>query len=214
MTQPCVVFGDFVQYDRARDELMLICRQVFSFPEDNEFERYFLLAAIRRSLSLEAAFRQAVESCNGQMAVTIIRLSLDTLARVYALYWADETEGMTAESFAKDVAKGRSIRKMRLRGSKSMATDKWLIDQIKPLASWVEPVYLRTCGAVHFSDFHIQQLYQQMKKVKDHDDGAIIAQVTIGPGEKDADPELYREVKQAFLNIFMMLNCAIEYRCK
>lgn len=100
-------FGDFSQYERARKDLYEVCEKILAFPREREHERYFLLAVIRRTLSLETAFRQSVDACNGQMAMTLVRLNLDTLARFYALYWADETDGMTAETFAKEVAQGK-----------------------------------------------------------------------------------------------------------
>lgn len=162
---------------------------------------------------MSKSFRQSVESCNGQMAVTLVRLHLDTLARFYALYWAEETTGVTAESFSKDVASGQSIRNMKLRGSKEKATDRWLIQQISGLGAWIENVYSTCSGAVHFSDFHINQLFQQSAPKEKFEDGSLRVEMVIGPGEKDADPEMYREVMQAFLHISMMLATAIEHRC-
>ena len=170
------------------------------------------MAAIRRTLSLSKAFRQAVESQNGQMAATLVRLNLDTLARTYALYWADETKGMSAEIFSKAISGGGNIRSMKLRGSKEKATDKWLIEQISGLGEWIPKVYNHSSGAIHFSSFHINQLLQQASPLQKLDDGSLIARFVIGPGEEDADPELYRELMQSFLHITMMLACAIEHR--
>ena len=206
------IFGDFSQYERARRDLYEICNFLFKFPRERENERNFLLAAIRRTLSLEEAFIQAVEARNGQMAMTLIRLNLDTLARLYAIYWAEETEGMTAETFAQSVAKGTNIRNMKLRGSKNKATDRRLIEQIEGLGAWIPDVYKRTSGAIHFSDFHITQLLQQAKPINRQDDGSLHVELSLGPGEKNADPELYRELKQAFLHISLMLVAAIQHR--
>lgn len=207
-------FGDFSQYEKARNDLFETSTLLFKFPREHEHERHFLLAAVRRTLSLESAFRQAVEARNGQMAMTLIRLNLDTLARLYALYWAEETKGMTAETLAMDVARGKSIKDMKLRGSKEKASDGWLIRQIEGLGKWIPEVYKKTSGAIHFSDFHISQLLQQAKPVKMLDDGSLHAELCLGPGEKDADPELYRELRQAFLHISLMLIVAINHRCE
>ena len=206
------VFGDFSQHDRACEKLYDLVIELCQYPSERENERNYLLAAIRRTLSLSKAFRQAVESQNGQMASTLERLNLETLARTYALYWADETEGMSAETLSKAVSSGNSIRDMKLRGSKEKATDNWLIRQISGLGEWIKIVYDKTSGAIHFSDFHINQLLQQASPVEELEDGSLIARFIIGPGEKDADPELYREIMQAFLHISMMLVCAIEHR--
>lgn len=207
-------FGDFSQYEKARNDLFETSMLVFKFPSPLEHERHFLLAAVRRTLSLESAFRQAVDSRNGQMAMTLIRLNLDTLARLYALYWAEDTKGMTAETLARDVAQGKSIKNMKFRGSKEKASDRWLILQIEGLGKWIPEVYKKTSGAIHFSDFHITQLLQQAKPVKMLDDGSLHAELFLGPGERDGSPELYRELQQAFLHISMMLIEALKHRCE
>ncbi|WP_421309508.1 hypothetical protein [Aeromonas veronii] len=201
-------------YKKERERFYAVCRRILSFPQQHEHERYFLLAVIRRTLSLEASFIHAVESHNGQVAMTLVRLHLDTLARFYAIYWAEETKGMTAESFSMAVARGNSIKDMKLRGGKDKATDRWLIKQIEGLGLWIPEVYRKTSGAIHFSDFHINQLMQQAKPKRQLEDGALEVTLTIGPGEKDATPELYNEISQAFLHISMMLNCALEDRCE
>ena len=102
---------------------------------------------------------------------------------------------------------------MKLRGSKNKATDRWLIEQIEGLGAWIPDVYKRTSGAIHFSDFHITQLLQQAKPINRQDDGSLHVELSLGPGEKNADPELYRELKQAFLHISLMLVAAIQHRC-
>ncbi|HCB0642565.1 TPA: hypothetical protein MYL57_002543 [Klebsiella variicola subsp. variicola] len=207
-------FGDFSQYERARKDLYEVCEKILAFPREREHERYFLLAVIRRTLSLETAFRQSVDACNGQMAMTLVRLNLDTLARFYALYWADETDGMTAETFAKEVAQGKSIKDMKFRGAKEKASDRWLIKQIESLGDWIPIVYKKTSGAIHFSDFHIKQLLQQAKPIRRLEDGSLHAELSIGPGEQNAEPELYRELQQSFLHISLMLIVGVQHRCE
>lgn len=208
------IFGDFSQYEKARKDIYEVCTQILTFPLEREHERNFLLAVIRRTLSLEAAFRQSIDASNGQIAMTLVRLNLDTLARLYGLYWADETDGMTAETFAQKIALGESIKDMKFRGAKEKASDRWLIEQIESLGDWISVVYKKTSGAIHFSDFHINQLLQQAKPIKKLKDGSLHVELSIGPGEKGADPELYRELQQSFLHISLMLIVAIQHRCE
>ena len=111
--------------DEIKKDLQHIATTTASYTKIDEFERLYILAAARRTLSLIVAFQQSIECGNEQMAATIIRLNLDTVARFYALFWAEETQGMTAESFAKDVFQGRELRKMKLRNGKEKATDRW-----------------------------------------------------------------------------------------
>ena len=147
------------------------------------------------------------------MAVTILRLNLDTLARTYALCWADETPGMTAESFASDVMNGKHIRDMKLRGSKSKAQDGWLIDQISGLDTWVKTVYQETSGAIHFSSFHLKQLLKQNTKSTPMPDGSIMLNIVLGGTEYGSKPEDYRRIQQAFCHITSMLLVLIQDRC-
>lgn len=207
-------FGSPGWYRRLRADLYATAKHLFSLQRERECERNFLLAAIRRTLSLEIAFRQAVDSKNGQMAMTIVRLNLDTLARTYAIYWAEKTPGLTAEKFARDVASGVSIKDMKLRGAKEKASDRWLIDQIKPLAGWIPDVYRRTSGAIHFSEFHISQMLQQSESKGAEEDGSVLIRLALGPTDEVRSPTHYREVSQAFLHITMMLVELLKHRCE
>lgn len=210
--QKAKLFGDIPQHDRACEELYELVGELTQFPSANQHERHYILAAIRRTLSLNMAFRQAIESQNGQMAATLIRLNLDTLARTYALYWADETADMSAETFSKAIYDGQSIRNMNLRGAIEKATDRWLINQITALGDWITKVYKETSGAIHFSDFHIKQLLQQASITEEFTNGSAQVEYVISPVEIDIDPEHYRELMQAFLHITMMFVCAIQHR--
>lgn len=147
------------------------------------------------------------------MAMTLVRLNLDTLARLYALYWAEQTPGMDAEALARAVAGGKSIKDMKLRGSKEKATDRWLIEQIEPLGDWIPDVYKTTSGAIHFSDFHIKQALQQLTPKLRTPDGALMAEIAFGPTDSNQDPNRFNELRQSFLHITMMLDAAISHRC-
>lgn len=207
-------FGDWSDYKRARDEIFGICKEALKFPQQHEHERNYILAAARRSLSLEMSIRQTIDSRNGQMAMTIVRLNLDTLARFYALYWADETKGMSAETFARDVAQGVTIKSMRFYGGKEKATDQWLVQKIISLGNWLPKVYKATSGAIHFSDFHIAQLFQQCTPKKKCEDGSLVAELRLGGVEIEPGPEFYRETQQAFFHILQMLIVAMKHRCE
>ncbi|XGB23786.1 hypothetical protein KX924_13745 [Streptomyces sp. II-2-2-2] len=212
--KPSGRFGDPDWYQFAKGEIFLLTEALLEYPRERECERHFLLAAVRRTLSLEKAFVHAIEDHNGQMGMTLVRLNLDTLARAYALYWAEETEGMTAESFARDFAAGRIIRAMKLRGAKEKATDAWLIAQISPLADWIQTVYENTSGAIHFSDFHVRQLFQQRESMEKLEDGSLMVRLVLGGADHSPPDGLYTEVRQAFLEITLMLIGLIRHRCE
>ena len=199
--------------DEIKKDLKHIATTTASYTEIDEFERLYILAAVRRTLSLIVAFQQSIESGNEQMAATIIRLNLDTVARFYALFWAEETQGMTAESFAKDIFNGRELRKMKLRNGKEKAHDRWLIKQIAGLGDWVESVYDDTCGAIHFSDFHMQRVLAQSQGSELQLDGSVKVNIAFGGTEARADPAAHPKLKQAFSHICMLLISAAKDRC-
>ena len=186
---------------------------IIRLSDKHEMEKLFLLAAIRRSLSLLAAFRHSVETGNEQMAATILRLNLDTLARVYALFWAEETPDMTAESFAKAVFSGEPIKKMKLRGAKEFATDAWLIKQISSLDDWIESVYRDASGAIHFSNFHMKRVIAQSTANTQLSDGSIHLTLAFGGTEKDSKLEDYARIQQGFCHITALLLWPIQDRC-
>ncbi len=199
--------------DEIKKDLQHIATTTASYTKIDEFERLYILAAARRTLSLIVAFQQSIECGNEQMAATIIRLNLDTVARFYALFWAEETQGMTAESFAKDVFQGRELRKMKLRNGKEKATDRWLITQIAGLGDWIESVYESTCGAIHFSDFHMERVLAQSQGNESQSDGSVKVNIVFGGTEARADSGAHPKLNQAFSHISLLLICAMKDRC-
>ncbi len=158
--------------------------------------------------------RQSIEAKNGQMTATLIRLNLDTLARFYALYWADETPELTSEMLSKEVFNGRSIKDFKLRGAKEKATDRWLIEQITGLADWIPKVYKNASGAIHFSEFHIHQviLSQSQTDKNTQNSEFQIAQVSMSPIDQNPNFSDYQNANTAFLHISMMLAGAMKHR--
>ncbi|MGA0541049.1 hypothetical protein [Neotabrizicola sp. VNH66] len=208
------IFGDFAQHDRAKEILERIFERSTKLPDDCEYQRSFIWGAIRRNHSLSLAFRQAIESKNGQMSLTLIRLNLDTVARFYTLYWADGTIGMDAENFAKEVFLGKQIKDFQFQGAPGKAQDWWLINKIKPLAPWIENVYKSASGAIHFSDFHIRQVFDQSERSLLDDGSLLMHHISMNPIDTSEDPERFRELKQAFLHITLLLSCAADRRCE
>ncbi|WP_417794786.1 hypothetical protein [Terasakiella pusilla] len=196
-----------------KNDLKQIATTTSSCTEIGDFERLYILAAVRRTLSLIVAFQQSIECGNEQMTATIIRLNRDTVARFYALFWADETQGLTAEIFAKKIFEGQELRKMRLRNGKEKATDRWLITQISGLGDWIESVYGSTCGAIHFSDFHMQRVLAQSQGREPQPDGSVKYHLVFGGTEAKAEPGAHPKLNQAFSHICMLLICAMKDRC-
>lgn len=210
---PSVMVGNHPQLDRVINDLNHCAIAAVKLPDNLEYQRIYILAAFRRTLSLMVAFRQSIEVGNEQVAATILRLNLDTVARFYALFWADETDGMGAESFAKQVFDGRQINRMKLRNQKSKATDAWLVSQIEPLAPWIKDVYQSTSGAIHFSGFHMERVLQQVESHAPREGGGLNVRLVLGGTEKIHHPDQYKIIEQAFTHICQFLVCAMQDRC-
>ncbi len=210
---PSVMVGNHPLLDRVKADLDDCALATVEHPDCQEFETIYIFAAIRRTLSLIVAFRQSIEVGNEQMAATILRLNLDTVARFYALFWADETDGMDAESFAKKVFDGDQINRMKLRNQKEQATDSWLISQIETLGPWIKDVYGNSSGAIHFSDFHMKRVLQQAESSTPHEGGDLKLKLVLGGTEKINTPDQYKTIEQAFIHICMLLIHAMKDRC-
>lgn len=205
---------DFSLYDRVKTDFEQIFAATLNLPDHTVYERHFIWGAMRRTHSLSLAMRQSIEAKNGQMTATLIRLNLDTLARFYALYWADETPELTSETLSKEVFDGRSIKDLKLRGAKEKATDRWLIEQITGLANWIPEVYKNASGAIHFSESHIHQVISSQSHTEETmpDSEFQIAQVSMSPVDQNPNLTDYRNAKTAFLHISMMLAGAMKHR--
>lgn len=210
---PLSMVGNHPMLDRVKDDLDSCAIAAIDLPDSLEFEKIYIFAAIRRTLSLIVAFRQSIEVGNEQMAATILRLNLDTVARFYALFWADETDNLGAEEFAKLVFEGSQINKMKLRNQKDKATDSWLISQIETLEPWIKDVYQTTSGAIHFSDFHMNMVLRQIESYTPHEGGGVKVRLVLGGTEKINSPNQYNILKQAFTHICLLLVCAMKDRC-
>lgn len=208
--RPAVMVGDFPDLDRVKRDLDECALAVTRHPDCQEFERIYVLAAVRRTLSLIVAFRQSITVGNEQMAATLLRLNLDTVARFYALFWAEETNGLSPELFARKVFEGEAIKNMKLRNQNQKASDRWLIDQIDGLGPWIKNVYKETSGAIHFSDFHMKRLMSQAKVKDGTEEGTSVWLVLAGT---ETDPGNYTILTQAFNHICQLLVCAMQDRC-
>ena len=208
-----VMVGNFPQLDRVKFDLEECAIAALKMSDSLEYEKIYILAAIRRTLSLIVSFRHSVEVGNEQMAATIMRLNLDTVARFYALFWADETDGMDGESFAKQVFCGVQINKIKLRNPPRPANDRWLIAQIAELAPWIEDVYKVGSGAIHFSDFHMKRMLQQTESRTPQNGGGLLLNISLGGTEKIQEPGQYKLILQGFTHICQLLICAMQDRC-
>lgn len=157
------------------------------------YQDLYLLGIARRALAQAKAFRQCVDDLNGLVASAILRLQLDTVLRLYALFWVANPEEFAGRVFA-----GEQIDRLKAADGQQMK-DKYLIDKIKDRNPWVETVYKNTSGLIHFSDRHIHAAI----RLTDEDSGA--AEFFIGASDPFHTLADFQELLEAFLHCTTML---------
>jgi hypothetical protein len=152
----------------------------------------YLLGIERRTLAQSQAFKKCVEDRNGLVAAALLRLQLDTVLRIYALYWVADPEAFAGRVFA-----GEQIDRLKAADGKQMK-DRYLIDKIKERNPWVEDVYKNTSGLIHFSDRHIHSAI-----CLNGDDGP--AQFLLGPINPEHTFADFQELLEAFFHCTGMI---------
>lgn len=159
---------------------------------------FYLLGIARRMLAQSAGFRRSVEDRNSLVAVSLVRMQLDTILRLYALYWVADPE-----EFARAVFAGKQVDRLKAADGELMK-DKYLRDKLAERNPWVHSVYSETSGYIHFSQRHI------FAALESNDEKPGEFAFAIGPGDRDKPDSYYQEIMAAFLHINMMIRIAAE----
>ncbi len=157
------------------------------------YQDLYLLGIARRALAQAKAFRQCVDDRNGLVASAILRLQLDTVLRLYALFWVADPEAFAGRVFA-----GEQIDRLKAADGQQMK-DRYLIDKIKDRNPWVETVYKNTSGLIHFSDRHIHAAI----RLKDGDSGSV--EFFLGPNNPAHTLGDFQELLEAFFHCTAMV---------
>ena len=184
--------------ERSEREILALYEGQVSTPSLVGYQHFYLFGIARRALAQSAAFRQMVLSRNSIVASSILRLQLDTVLRLYALFWVADPE-----DFASKVFSGVAINKLKAADG-SVMHDKYLKDRVAERNEWISPVYASASGYIHFSQCHIKAALH----MKDSSTGQ--AQVQIGPYDAGKSVSYYGELLRAFLHLNMMIPVAAE----
>ncbi len=162
------------------------------------YQHFFLFGIARRALAQSAAFRQMIADRNSLVAAAIVRMQLDTVLRVYALFFVSDPE-----DFAKQVFSGKPINRLHAADG-HLLTDKYLANQLSVRNSWVPTVYAETSGYIHFSHRHMKAAIELI------DEKTGEAELCIGPGDTGKSLSYYGEMLRAFLHLNVMIPVAAE----
>lgn len=181
---------------RAEKELLELYRKQISVVGPLTYQHFYLFGIARRALSQSNAFRSMIESRNSLVALALVRLQMDTMLRLYALFFVTDPD-----DFATKVYHGASVNKLKDDRGQLMS-DTCLRDRVASQNAWVPDVYRETSGYIHFSHRHIQAALSLQDK------GAGKVELRLGPHDIDKPLAYYGEAVRAFRHITMMIPIA------
>ena len=115
-----------------------------------------MIAAFKRTISLERGFESLVVSENMTCVREMIRMQLDTVSRLLAYTYVSEPSKL-----AEAVIGGKLLNKFKCRDGHKLQ-DRYLIEKMAEQYPWVTKVYKYTSGYVHFSE---KQLFDSIKSM-------------------------------------------------
>jgi hypothetical protein len=118
---------------------------------DGNFYPVALIAntVIKRSLALISGFCTLIRANNFICAAPLVRLHLDSLLRISAIWLVKDCHGL-----ADDIWDGKQVRKLKDKKGNQM-TDQYLVDCLAKENPWVKSVYEATSGHIHSAKTHI-----------------------------------------------------------
>lgn len=156
----------------------------------------FLAAAVlNRSIELIKGFSLLVKEDNYLVAASLVRLQIDNLLRLSAVWLVSDTQ-----DFAKKVMAGTPIRKLKDRNGERMR-DSYLLQRIGEKNDWIRSVYEETSGFIHLSDKHILSLFNRMGKDRNVVKGRLDFEMVIGGTGENIPDSLKIEMVQAYSEI-------------
>lgn len=165
-------------------------------------QRLFLFGAAKRTLAQAEGFRVMQDTSNATVAAALVRLQLDTLLRVYALWWVAD-----ADAFADEVFDGCPINRIKAADGQVM-TDGNLYRRLSEVVPWVRTVYQETSGFIHLSERHMTAVMHA--NAVDHDDGAFV--LNVDPLDADRPPTYFDQLASSFTDVTMRIARALDER--
>ncbi|QOQ70562.1 hypothetical protein [Photobacterium damselae] len=157
----------------------------------------FSCAVVNRALELSKGFESMIRSDLFLCAAPLLRLQLDNLLRYSALWIVENPETVCGE-----VLGGKPIRKIKDKSGIKM-TDAHLVSVLSKEIKWINTVYEKTCGYVHFSESHFNKTL-----LSADDDGKI--EIGIGNRARPVPNEVFKEACAAYQAITIQLLSYLE----
>ncbi|MEN3214150.1 hypothetical protein PUR23_29670 [Methylorubrum populi] len=177
--------------EKAQERLLDRCGMIMRANSPIYMPDFYVLGALKRGMALCAGFRELFKQNNYTCAATLLRLQVDTAARLYALeYVADKGE------FTSQLIAGKKFSRLKDRDG-NLLKDFWIIKKLAQIAPWVTGVYERTSDFVHLTGSHFFSTISNLDEEQSGPERTF--QIVIGPGEPPQKPHVYEEILDAFL---------------
>ncbi len=147
----------------------------------------YIFGVINRCKHLISAFCYLIETKNFLVAAPVLRMQLDTLARLRAVWLVQDPH-----KFAMQVMAGVAVNKIK-DANGNLMTDKYLIDEISKIDPKFKTVYERTCNFVHLSSAHIMSSIVGVSQTR--------FQIRASESSNDIPIESYLECCLAFFHV-------------
>lgn len=186
--------------ESARHELMSNAERFLRADGGLLYPLDLLVTAVAdRAVALLSGFCRMVRERNLVTASAIVRLQVDTAARLFAASIAPDPH-----EFAVQVLAGERIDKLRDRHGRRM-TDRFLVTELASRSgcAWIPDVYEQTCGYVHLSSKHFHHTARAI------DSDARRISFKISALDRPLDDPAYIEVTQAFAEVTRMVGAAV-----
>lgn len=156
------------------DEAIKIARNIVSntlFMDD-----FFFCSLLDKSIHITDGFIEMIKNRNLSCAGIILRVSMDNILRLYALYIVNDKE-----AFINKFIEGEKLNSFMDKNGNRL-TDQYLKEQIQTIDSRFCNVYSAACGYIHFSG---KAFYQSTQVI---DENQIGFQVSHSQPEKCNEP--------------------------
>lgn len=161
-------------------------RDLMKAGDDAYVADFFVIGAIKRIISLADGFRKLIEARNFTCAAALLRMQIDTAARVYALREIPDLHEFGSKMLAGEhFSRQKSINGQPLK-------DFYIIAQLAEEYPWVSKVYKETSDLVHLSGRHF------FSAIARTDDEARTVHIQISAEDPEKKYEEYFEILDAF----------------
>lgn len=144
-----ILLEEYDELENKLKEYAKVILQKNSYPQDSFPIELWIIGLINRSLSLLFGFKTLIGSSNYIAAIHLVRPHLDNFLRFNAIWLVEEPQ-----EFCKNVFHGGRIDRLKSTNNENLR-DSLLKKEAAKEYNWIDKVYDKTSGIIHFSNTFI-----------------------------------------------------------